>query len=42
VQTSSWPKQKSRIGPIGGGMCKLKAGALDDEDEEHGVVQVVV
>jgi len=42
VQTSSWPKQKWRIGPIGCGTCKLKTGALDDEDEEHGVVQVVV
>jgi hypothetical protein len=42
VQTSSWPKQKSRIGSIGGDRRKVKTEALDDEDEEHGVVQVVV
>jgi hypothetical protein len=42
VQTSSWPKQESRIGSIGPTRCKLKAAALEVEDEEHGAVQVVV
>jgi hypothetical protein len=42
VQTSSWPKQESRIGSIGPTRCKLKAAVLEVEDEEHGVVQVVV
>jgi hypothetical protein len=48
VQTSSWPKQKSRIG---GGMCKLKTGAEVVVEEEvlvgHGertnsVLQLVI